>query len=283
MLAEARPELFERRPGWGTTVRSSTSIHLEPLSDDDMRALLAGLVPGLPEQALRAIVERAEGVPLYAVETLRMLIGHGVLRPGSDDSRFVLAEDLPALAVPETLHALIAARLDALPPDDRALLTDAAVMGLSFTIPALEAVSDNGPDAIATELDRLVRQQFLLLDADPRSPERGQYRFVQGVVREVAYQALAKRDRRTKHLAAARFFESLGDDELAGVQANHYLAAYHATPSGPEAECASPPRRVCAARRGRPGDGAPFACRCPRLPRFRHHGDLGSARSGRPA
>ncbi len=148
VLAEARPELFERRPGWGATVRSSTTIHLEPLSDDDMRALLAGLVPDLPEQAMRAIVDRAEGVPLYAVETLRMLIGQGVLRPEPDGSRFTLAEALPTLAVPGTLHALIAARLDALPADDRSLMTDASVVGLSFTVAALQAVAEIEPETI---------------------------------------------------------------------------------------------------------------------------------------
>ncbi|HLY36326.1 MAG TPA: adenylate/guanylate cyclase domain-containing protein, partial [Candidatus Limnocylindria bacterium] len=119
VLAEARPELFERRPGWGVTVRSSTSVHLEPLSDADMRSLLAGLVPGLPEHALKAIVARAEGVPLYAVETLRMLIDRDVLQPESDGAQFALVGDLPELAVPETLHALIAARLDALSHDER--------------------------------------------------------------------------------------------------------------------------------------------------------------------
>ncbi len=155
-----------------------------------------------------------------------------MLRPEADGSRFTLAEALPTLAVPGTLHALIAARLDALPADDRSLMTDASVVGLSFSVASLQAVAEIEPEAIGPRLDRLVRQQFLLMDADPRSPERGQYRFVQGVVREVAYQSLSKRDRRAKHVATARFFESLGDDELAGVLANHYLAAYHATPSG---------------------------------------------------
>jgi len=81
VVAEARPDLLERRPGWGAAVRSSTTIHLEPLSNADMRTLLGGLVSGLPEHAMTAIVERAEGVPLYAVETLRMLIDRGVLQP----------------------------------------------------------------------------------------------------------------------------------------------------------------------------------------------------------
>jgi class 3 adenylate cyclase len=244
VLAEARPELFERRPGWGATVRSSTSIHLEPLSDADMRTLLAGLVPGLPEHALRAIVARAEGVPLYAVETLRMLIDRGVLEPEADGAQYALVGDLPELAVPETLHALIAARLDALPQEERALITDAAVLGLSFSVDALRALADLDAETAAARLGSLVKRELLVLDIEPRSPERGQYRFVQGVVREVAYQSLAKRDRRTKHVAAARYFEGLGEEDLAGVLASHYLAAYLATPAGPEADALAAQARV---------------------------------------
>ncbi len=244
VLAEARPELFDRRPGWGAAVRHAASIHLDPLGDDDMRQLLVGLVPGLPEQALRAIVERAEGVPLYAVETLRMLIDRNVLRRESDEDRYVLAAELPGLTVPESLHALIAARLDTLPPVERSLLTDAAVLGLSFTVRSLEALSDLAGEALAGHLDRLVRHEILVLDSEPRSPERGQYRFVQGVIREVAYQSLAKRERRAKHLAAARYLESLGDEELAGVLASHYLASWQATPAGPEADALAAQARV---------------------------------------
>jgi class 3 adenylate cyclase len=242
VLAEARPELFERRPGWGTAVRSSSSIHLDPLTDTEMRTLLDGIVTGLPDQALGAIIDRAEGVPLYAVETLRMLIDRGVLQ--ADGAHYALMADLPELAVPETLHALIAARLDALDPGDRAVLTDASVLGLSFTSDALQGVTGIEPDALAERLARLVKHELLLLDADPRSPERGQHKFIQGVVREVAYQSLAKRDRRARHLAAARYFESLGEDELAGVLANHYLAAYRATPPGPEADALAAQARV---------------------------------------
>ena len=73
----ARPELLERYPTWGAGQRNFTSLHLEPLADEEMRALLAGLVPGLPAPTVRAILRRAEGVPLYAVETVRMLVAHG--------------------------------------------------------------------------------------------------------------------------------------------------------------------------------------------------------------
>jgi len=244
VLAEARPDLFDRRPGWGVTVRASTSIHLEPLEDDDMRALLAGLVPGLPDQATRAIVQRAEGVPLYAVETIRMLIDRGVIRSMPDEGKYELTGDLPDLAVPETLQALLAARLDALDHEDRTLITDAAVLGLSFALPALQALSGINADALKERLDGLVRHQLLILDVDALSSERGQYRFVQGVVREVAYQSLAKRERRAKHLGAARYFETLEEDELSGVLASHYLAAYRATPAGPEADALAAQARV---------------------------------------
>ena len=242
VLAEARPELFERRPGWGSNVRSATSIHLEPLAEADMRRLLAGVAPGLPEQAVRAIVERAEGVPLYAVETIRMLIDRGSLV--SDGAQLSLAGELPSLAVPETLHALIAARLDALAPEERAIVADAAILGLSFTVPALESISGIRGEALAAHLDALVKREILVLDVDPLSAERGQHRFIQGVVREVAYQSLAKRDRRAKHVAAARYFESLGDDELSGVLASHYLAAYRSSPSGDEADALAAQARV---------------------------------------
>jgi tetratricopeptide (TPR) repeat protein len=99
-------------------------------------------------------------------------------------------------------------------------------------------------DAVLASLDRLVRRELLIRDDDPRSPERGQYRFVQAVVREVAYETLARADRRGKHLAAARYFEALGDDELSGVLANHYLEALRATPAGPEADALAAQARI---------------------------------------
>src|SRR4029079_9727728 len=151
---------------------------------------------------------------------------------------------LPPLSVPETLHALIAARLDALAPEARSVVTDAAVLGLSFSVDALEGMTGMATEVLGPHLDDLAKREVLVLDVDPLSAERGQYRFIQGVVREVAYQSLAKRDRRAKHLAAARYFESLGEDELAGVLASHYLAAYRASPSGDEADALAAQARV---------------------------------------
>ncbi len=238
----SRPELLDRRPGWGAGRRNFIALSLEPLSELAMRQLLAGLVPGLPEQASQTILARAGGIPLYAVETIRMLVEEGRLELA--DGAYRPLGDLSELKVPESLQALVAARLDALEPADRALLQDASVLGQTFALAAVAAVSGQPADAVEPRLRDLSRREVLALDTDPRSPERGQYGFNQALIREVAYSTLAKRDRRARHLAAARYFEGIGDDELAGVLATHYLAAYEASPEGPEADAVAVQARL---------------------------------------
>ncbi len=242
VLTLARPELLERRPDWGAGKRNFFSMYLEPLSQPSMRALLEGLVPGLPEGAIRAIVSRADGMPLYAVETVRMLVAQG--RLSVRDGVYRPEGDLTTLAVPETLTALIASRLDGLAAEDRALVSDAAVLGQSFTIAALAAVSGVDSATLEPRLMGLVRRELLTLEADPRSPELGQYAFVQALIREVAYNTLARGDRKVRHLAAARYFEAIGSDELAGALAGHYLAAHANASEGPEADALGVQARI---------------------------------------
>jgi class 3 adenylate cyclase/tetratricopeptide (TPR) repeat protein len=230
VLTLARPELTDRRPTWGAGQRNFTSVHLEPLSEESMGELLTGLVHGLSVELADRIRERAEGIPLYAVETVRMLVDRG--RLVARDGGYEVVGELPDLQMPDTLHALIASRLDALSPAERALLQDAAVLGKTFPAAALSAVA--GRSSVEEQLRDLVRKELLSIDSDPRSPERGQYGFVQSVIREVAYSTLARRDRRAKHLSAAHHFESVHDDELAGVVAAHYLEAHRSSPEGPE-------------------------------------------------
>jgi class 3 adenylate cyclase/predicted ATPase len=238
----ARPDLIERRSEWGAGKRSFTSIFLEPLPAEAMKELLQGLVPGLPADAEQAIVVRADGIPLYAIETVRMLVSEGRLTLAGGVYR--PTGDLTSFAVPETLTALIASRLDALPPADRALASDAAVLGQSFTTAGLASVSGVDEPELAGRLRSLVGREILTLQTDPRSPERGQYVFVQALIREVAYNALAKRDRKARHLAAARYFESLGTDEVAGGLAGHYLAAYRNSAEGAEADAVAAQARI---------------------------------------
>ncbi len=242
ILTLARPELIERRPDWGAGKRSFNSIHLEPLSVAAMREMLAGLVPGLPTAARDAIVARADGIPLYAVETVRMLLAQG--RLVLEDGVYRPVGDLTDLAVPETLTALITARLDELDAADRTLVADAAVLGQSFSLAGVAAVSGHDPVDLEPRLRTLVRRELLVQQVDPRSPERGQYAFVQPLIREVAYNTLARRDRKIRHIAAARFFESLDTDELAGALAGHYLAAQGYATDGPEADALAAQARV---------------------------------------
>ena len=239
----ARPELLERRADWGAGRRNFVALDLGPLDDGSMRELLAGFVPGLPEAAIRSIVTRAEGIPLYAVETIRMLVADGRLEP-REDGGYAPVGELGELAVPDTLHALIAARLDGLDPAERSLIQDAAVLGQSFTPAGLGAVSGLEPAVLTARLRVLVRSDLLLEELDPRSPERGQYHFVQALIREVAYSTLSLKDRRSRHLAAARFFETIDDDELAGALAAHYVAAYQATSAGEERKALAAQARI---------------------------------------
>jgi class 3 adenylate cyclase/tetratricopeptide (TPR) repeat protein len=236
VVALARPELLERRPGFGSGSRNALRLHLDPLTVDEMRELLETLAPDLPEGTVGAIVDRAEGIPLYAIELVRMLRGPEGGAIGAIDPR--------GIEIPPTLHALVAARLDALEPDDRSLVQVAAVLGQSFTMPALVAVSERPAGELEPRLRSLVRREILAVDADPRSPERGQYGFVQSVIREVALSTLSRRDRRARHLAAARYFESLGDEELAPVLAAHYLEAYRAAPDDEQGRAVRAQARV---------------------------------------
>jgi class 3 adenylate cyclase/tetratricopeptide (TPR) repeat protein len=234
VLTLARPELLERRPTWGAGHRNFTSIYLEPLSSNAMEELLTGLVPGLPTELRDQILARAEGVPLYAVETVRMLLDRGLLV--QEGSVYQPAGQIDELEVPETLHALIAARLDGLSSDERRVLQDGAVLGKTFTRVALAEVSGRPEADVEPLLVTLVRKEVLSLQADPRSPEHGQYGFLQDLVRHVAYETLSRRDRRAKHLAAAEhLLATLGEEEVAEVIAAHYVAAYEAVPDADDA------------------------------------------------
>jgi tetratricopeptide (TPR) repeat protein len=232
----ARPDLIERRPTWGAGRHAATSMSLEPLRADEMDELLGGMVPGLPDELRDRIRDRAEGVPLYAIETVRMLLDRGLLSRHGD--RYEPTGPIDELAVPETLQALIAARLDGLPPEERALLQDASILGKTFTRAGVAALSQRSEEEVEPLLASLIRKELLNLQMDPRSPERGQYGFLQSLVQKVAHDRLSKRDRRARHLTAANFIERtwVGDeDEIVEVVASHLLDAYDLAPDADDA------------------------------------------------
>jgi len=236
VVALTRPELLERRPNWGAGARSFHSIILEPLPEPARDELLDGLVPGLPADVRAQIRDRAEGIPLYAVETVRMLIDRGLLTP--ENGGYRLTGPVEALEVPETLHALIAARLDGLPTAERGVLEDASVLGRTFTKRAIAAVSGLDEGELEPLLSSLVAKEILVVEVDPRSPERGQHGFLHALFQKVAYETLSRKERRERHLRVAAQLESgMGPDEeeIAEVIAAHYLEAYRATPDAEDA------------------------------------------------
>jgi class 3 adenylate cyclase/tetratricopeptide (TPR) repeat protein len=234
VITLARPELHERRPGWGAGQRNFTSLYLEPVPAPAMQKLLEGIVPGLPERLREQILERAEGIPVYAVETVRMLLDRGLLV--QDGPVYRPTGEIETLEVPETLHALIAARLDGLAPDERRVLQDGAVLGKTFAVGALAGLSRTSEAELEPLLSSLVRKEVLGVQSDPRSPERGQYGFLQDLVRHVAYETLSKRERKVRHLDAAAYIaDTFGQEEVPEVLAAHYLAAYQAATEADDA------------------------------------------------
>jgi tetratricopeptide (TPR) repeat protein len=163
-----------------------------------------------------------------------MLLDRGALV--QEESVYRPTGTVEALEVPETLHALIAARLDGLTAEERRVLQDGAVLGKSFTKQALAALSGLSEQELDTILASLTRKELLGVQADPRSPEHGQYGFLQDLLRRVAYETLAKRDRKARHLAAAAHLEEAwGEHEVVEVVASHYLDAYEAAPGTSDA------------------------------------------------
>jgi predicted ATPase/class 3 adenylate cyclase len=230
----ARPELADRRPAWGGGTRNFTSIFLEPLPSEQMASLLSDPVPGLPDELRTRILERAEGIPFYAVETVRMLIDRGVLV--RDDGAYRLEGSADTLEVPETLQALIAARLDGLPQEERRLLQDAAVLGRTFTLQGLAAITGLPEEEVSGLLASLVRKEVLSISIDPLLSDRGQYGFLQDLVKKVAYDTMSKRERKSRHLAAASYLRSVVDeDEIVEVVASHFLDAYLSAPDDEDA------------------------------------------------
>jgi predicted ATPase len=248
----ARPELTERRAGWGQR-RNATSIGLDPLDTCSMRVLLGELVE-LPPAMAERVVAQAEGIPLYAVEIVRALLDRGAV--ADDDGRRRVVAAIGDIQVPATLTALLVARLDGLPPDERMLVRDLAVLGTSFPREAVDAVAQPTGTPLDALLTSLIRKEVLTVLSDPLSPERGHLQFAQGLMRTVVYDNLTRRERKARHVAvAAHLQRAFTDDgaEVAEVIAVHYRQALEADP---DAVDAAELRRDAAAAYRRAGDRA---------------------------
>ncbi|HSV40941.1 MAG TPA: hypothetical protein VLI04_19430, partial [Nocardioidaceae bacterium] len=236
VLALARPELLTDHPALISN-RRVTAVHLEPLTSPEMTTLLDAMIVGVPQPIRDELVARSEGIPLYAIETVRALADQNLVE--ARDGHYVLSDpdavDLGALTAPASLQALIAARLDTLPADERKIVDRASVLGLAFSAEGLAALCADVPD-LEQAVAGLVRREVIRRETDRLSSDFGDYRFVQGAVRQVAYGTLSRRDRKATHLRVARAFEAELETrsdayELSPIIAQHYLDAIDAVPA----------------------------------------------------
>ncbi len=228
ILTLARPELLEVRPSWGGGKRNYSAIFLDPLSAPECEAMVEDLLSSdLPESVKRLVAERSEGNPLYAEEIVRMLIDRGVLR-ATEAARWELAQPIDEVEIPRSIQALIAARLDTLPAEEKAVVQDAAVAGRIFWLGAVAALSEGGGAGVRDAIGRLRVKEIVI----PREPSAFsgelEFAFRHVLIRDVAYESLPKLRRASKHVEVARWAEERTGHrarELAEVVGAHYLQA----------------------------------------------------------
>ncbi len=211
-------------------------IDLRPLSDEEIEGLVDAFVADAPKELLGGVREHAAGVPLFAVESLRMLADRGVMLAEGDGQRYRLVGGLGELEVPPTIRALVAARLDRLGQLERNVLRAGAILGLTFAADAAAAVAAVGDEDAESLLRGLVTKQFLAFESDSRSRSQGAYAFVHRQVQRVVLSTLSRRERKTRHLAAAEFLARRSDPDLAARLAGHLTAALEAQPAAADAD-----------------------------------------------
>ena len=223
VVCTARPELYDAHPGWGGGKRNSTTLALSPLTAEETSELIAGLLQEteLPKKLQSMVVERSGGNPLYAEEFVRMLFDRGVI--SREDGKLQVTADLE-VSVPDTVHALIAARLDTVPAARKALLQDAAVVGKVFWSGAVATMGDLAEEAARAALHELARREIVRPARNSSVKDQAEYAFWHVLVRDVAYGQIPRGSRAQKHRAAAEWIEQTAGDRVAD-QAE--LLAYH--------------------------------------------------------
>ena len=216
LLCTARPELYEQHPGFGANARNTQRINLPPLTDEETARLVASLLERavLPAEAQQALLERAGGNPLYAEEFVRLLTDRGA-PAGAEE-------------VPDSVQALIAARLDTLSPDRKSLLQDAAVLGKVFWAGALAEMGGRELEEVEQALHELSRKELVRPARTSSMAGEHEYAFWHVLVRDVCYGQIPRAARATRHQAAAAWIERKAGErveDLADVLAHHYLAA----------------------------------------------------------
>jgi class 3 adenylate cyclase/tetratricopeptide (TPR) repeat protein len=230
VLCTARPELYERYPGFGAKARNAHRINLAPLTDGETARLISMLLEQavLPAETQQALLERAGGNPLYAEEFVRLLADRGEFTGEAE--------------VPDSVQALIAARLDTLTAERKSLLQDAAVLGKVFWAGALAEMGAREPGEVEFALHELSRKELVRPARTSSMEGESEYGFWHLLVRDVTYAQIPRATRAARHQAAAAWLEGKASEraeDLADVLAYHYQAALElARASGQAADTA---------------------------------------------
>ena len=227
ILCTARPELYERHPAWAGGKRNATSVNLARLSDDETARLISALLDAavLPDDVQTLILERAGGNPLYAEEFVRMLGDRQLLVQSGGSLRLREGADVP---FPEGIQALIAARLDTLTAERKAMLQDAAVLGKVFWAGAVAAMTGRDVGVVRDAFHELSRMELVRPARLSSMAGEAEYAFWHVLVRDVAYAQVPRAARSQKHRAAAEWIERQAPgriEDLADVLAHHYMHA----------------------------------------------------------
>jgi len=223
-LCPARPELTERRPGWGGGKRNVSSVGLDPLTSVESDRLVGLLlsVADLPGSVRRRILERAEGNPFFLEEIVRHLIDEGVIVRDAD--RWRAASTIAEVQIPDTVQAVLAARIDLLDPVEKRALQRAAVVGRVFWPGPVGRLLNGDREHLRSTLDRLEERELVLSRLSSSIAGEPEFIFKHILTREVAYESLPRRERAGAHAAVASWIE-----ETAGARAKEFveLLAYH--------------------------------------------------------
>ena len=230
VLCTARPELYEQHANWAAGLRNATTINLQPLSEQETARLIGSLLEQavLPATTQQQLLERAGGNPLYAEEFVRLLTDRGI--------------DAESVEVPESVQALIAARLDTLTADRKSLLQDAAVIGKVFWAGAVAAMGRRDVREVEQALHELAHKELVRPSRTTSMEAEAEYGFWHGLVRDVCYGQIPRAARAARHEAAAVWLEQKAGDrveDLADVLAHHYLSALELTRAAGQVEKAT--------------------------------------------
>ncbi len=253
VLCTSRPELLVRRPAWGGGKANASTLSLAALSDDETARLIAEHLSQavLPAEMQRTLLRRADGNPLFAEEYIRMLKDRGLLRRDGETWRLERSD----VEVPETVQGIIAARLDALRPEEKTLLQAASVVGKVFWLGAVAAIAGLPRHEAEELLHGLERKELVRRDRRPSVEGETEYSVRHVLVRDVAYGQIPRAVRADLHLGAAAWIVSLGDDraeDRAEMLAHHYVSALELTrAAGGDTTPVETPARIALREAGR--------------------------------